>query len=161
MCLCVSYYLDLPPRDANASAALLARAQARGWLDARTAAVYVDYTLYNPELSRIVAIELSLELPETGMGLPHSRVTVLPNARFLMDGFFRALPWSAADATRVPAMSLMPSAGFAIALALTLYFTLKVRQGKIVQCAFSDAVSQQREENTNGTPLSLDCALIE
>ena len=73
----------LPARDAAAAANTLAWMRDHEWLNASASAVFVDYTVLNPSLQRLIAVELVIELPETGLAFPRSRVVVLPRLDWL------------------------------------------------------------------------------
>ena len=74
---------QLPNGDAEEAARLVGWMANNSWVDADAMAVYVDYTVFNPALQRLVAVELLLEIPETGTGVPHSRVYVLPSLQWI------------------------------------------------------------------------------
>ena len=79
----------LPANDATAAADTLAWMRDNEWIDSGASAVFVDYTVHNPSLQRLVAVELVIELPETGLALPRSRVVVLPRLDWLTFTFDR------------------------------------------------------------------------
>ena len=88
----------LPSKDNHGAAAKLAWMRDHEWVDPSASAVFVDYTVLNPSLQRLIAVELAIELPETGLALPRSRVVVLPRLHWLRFRFeslsFRLSAWA-------------------------------------------------------------------
>ncbi|XP_035695282.1 LOW QUALITY PROTEIN: polycystin-1-like [Branchiostoma floridae] len=77
------YILDLP-RSYNASITALAALNSSDWIDRGTRAVFVEFSLYNPNVNLFSVVTLLLELPVTGVGRASRDIK---SGRFVVYGY--------------------------------------------------------------------------
>ena len=54
----------------------LTRLREEDWLDLRTKAMFLEYTVYNPNANLFASIILTTEFPATGAAVPRSEIKV-------------------------------------------------------------------------------------